>query len=111
MAGADHRDAEEDEVGGAGVADELEGGGGSGEDGGEAEGGGGDMDEAAGEGAERGESAFATAAMEGAAEDVEDAGARGDGEQEGGGEEEGEAGHVLFYGTGGAVARGWAMCV
>jgi len=91
VTGADHFDAEEDEIGGAGVLDGMEGHGGGGEDGRDAESCGEDVEKPAKEGADGGLEAFATASGEGAGEHVEDAGAGSDGEEESGGEEEEQA--------------------
>lgn len=91
VAGANHFDAEENQVGGAGVFDGVESYGGSGEDGGDAEGGGEDVEESAKEGAEGRLETFAAAASQGAGEYIEDAGAGSGREKEGGGEEEQEA--------------------
>jgi len=85
---ADHFDAEEDEVGGAGVLDGVEGYGGSGQDGRDSESGSEDVKESAEESTEGRLKTFAAAAGKGAGEDVEDAGAGSDGEKKGGGEEE-----------------------
>ncbi len=85
---ADHFYAEEDEIGGTGVLDCVEGYGGGGEDGGDSEGSGEDVEESTEESADRGLKTFAAASGESAGEDVEDAGARSDSEKQGGGEEE-----------------------
>ena len=85
---ADHFYAEEDEIGGTGVLDCVEGYGGGGEDGRDSEGSGEDVDESTEESADRGLKTFAAASSEGAGEDVEDAGAGSDSEKQGGGEEE-----------------------
>jgi hypothetical protein len=85
---ADHFYAEEDEIGGTGVLDCVEGYGGGGEDGRDSEGSGEDVEESTEESADRGLKTFAAASGEGAGEDVEDAGAGSDSEKQGGGEEE-----------------------
>jgi hypothetical protein len=91
VAGANHTDAEPDEVGGSSVLHGVKGDGGGGENRGDSEGGGKDVEESAEEGAEGGEDAFAAASCERAGEDVEDARAGRDGEQQRGGQEEREA--------------------
>jgi hypothetical protein len=85
---ADHFYAEEDEIGGTGVLDCVEGYGGGGEDGRDSEGSGEDVEESTEESADRGLKTFAAASGEGAGEDVEDAGPGSDSEKQGGGEEE-----------------------
>jgi hypothetical protein len=87
----DHFYAEEDEIGGTGVLDRVEGYGGGGENSGNAEGGGEDVEESAEECADRRLKTFAAASCEGAGEHVEDAWAGSDGEEQCGGEEEREA--------------------
>jgi|SRR5689334_19368617 len=90
VAGADHADAEPDEISGSGEFDSVKGHGGRGQDRGNAGGGGEDVDEPSEERAEGGVKAFAAASGEGTGEDVKDAGAGRDGENHRGGEEEGE---------------------
>lgn len=90
VAGANHADAEPDEVCGSSIFYGVKGHGGSGENGGDAEGGGADVKESADEGAERRGNAFAAAAGESARQHVENAGAGGDGEKKSGGKKESE---------------------
>jgi len=91
IAGADHFDAEEYEIRGAGVLDGVESDGRSRENRGHAECRGEDVEEPAEECAKGGLKAFAAAAGEGAGENVKDTGAGSDGKKNGGGEEEHEA--------------------
>jgi hypothetical protein len=90
VARADHFYAEEDEIGGASILDGVERDCGRGEDCGDSEGGGEDVEESAEESTDGRLKAFAAAPGESASEYVEDAGARGDGEEKRGGEEEQE---------------------
>jgi hypothetical protein len=90
VAGADHADAEPDEVGGSGVFHGVEGEGGGGENRGNTESGGKDVAQPADEGAQGRIDSFATAAGEAARQDVENAGTRCDRQDHGGGEEKEE---------------------
>ena len=91
VAGANHTDAEPDEVGGSGVFDGVEGDGGSGQDCGNAESGGEDVEKAADEGAERRMDSFTAAAGQAPSQNIENAGARRDGQHQRGRKEKQEA--------------------
>jgi hypothetical protein len=82
VAGADHANAEPDEVGGASVLDGVKGDGGGGKNRRDAESSGEDVAESAEKRAEGGEDALAAAARETASENVENAGAGSDGQDE-----------------------------
>src|ERR1044072_3667214 len=81
VAGTDHADPEEDEVGGTGVFDGMEGDGGSGEDGRDSESGGEDVEEAAEESADGRLKTFTASSGESAGENVKDSGAGSDGQK------------------------------
>lgn len=91
VAGADHFDAEEDEISGTSILNGVEGHSGCGENCGYPERGGEDVEESSEESAEGGLETFAATTGEGAGQDVEDARAGSDGEKHGGGEEQHEA--------------------
>jgi len=90
IAGADHFDAEKDEVGGAGVFDRLKGNGWSGEDRWNTERGGEDVEKSAEKSTERRSETFAAPTGERSRENVEDSRAGSSGENGRGNEEQNE---------------------
>ena len=110
IAGADHADAEPNEISGTGVLDGMKRDGGSGEDRGNAQSGGEDVEKSTNKGSERRKDALAAAAGEAASEHVEDARARSDGEKQGGGKEKVKAmrvnhGEIVRSGAGSGKAK------
>jgi len=81
VAGANHAPTQPDEVNGSGIFDHGEGRGGCSEHGGKAESGREDVDRSSDEGTKRRKHALSLASGESAREDIEDAGAWGNGEQ------------------------------
>ena len=81
VAGANHTESQPDEVNGSGILDHGEGRSGCSQHGGKAETGREDVDRSSDEGAKGRKHALSFASGESAREDIEDAGAGGDGEQ------------------------------
>ena len=98
VAGANHTDAEPDEVGGSGVFDGVEGDRGSGEDRRNAQGRGENVEQPADESAERGLDSFTAAAGQAPSQNIENAGARRDGQHQRGRKEKQEAVSVKHEG-------------